>query len=405
MTQNGGNKEFLAPNAKGLLTGSRSYLVGNGSSYSAERSDGSGYVYKGNVIYEKAANGTLSLDCVLTTGGRIVANKNSSGTITGYTVYHHITDHLGSVRAITDVSTGTVVETSDYLPFGTRWSQTSGSSSATITDATNRWRYSGKEEQRAINSTLPLIDYGARMYDPTIARWMNVDPMAEKYYPMSPYGYCAGNPISIVDPSGSDIVLPKGTSTRDTYIVLGNLQKLTNDKLVYSTQEDGAIKIKIASLGEGNKTAGTRLIRRLNSSKQIMTIQIGTSKSGNSEKDISPEKAINGEGTDVIVFFDPSSDPEIMTVEPKSGRVMGQKRPIHIGLAHELIHGERSMRGEAINYKEWGTQTYTNTSYETVEEPVRKEEAATVGIKYHTNKDITENQIRKEQGLNQRGAY
>ena len=110
----------------------------DGTKYSAERPDGSGYVYKGNVIYERAANGTLTLDCVLTTGGRIVASKNSSGAITGYTVYHHITDHLGSVRAITDASTGTVVETSDYLPFGTRWSQTSGSSSATITDATNR---------------------------------------------------------------------------------------------------------------------------------------------------------------------------------------------------------------------------------------------------------------------------
>ena len=72
----------------------------DGTKYSAERPDGSGYVYKGNVIYERAANGTLTLDCVLTTGGRIVANKNSSGTITGYTVYHHITDHLGSVRAV-----------------------------------------------------------------------------------------------------------------------------------------------------------------------------------------------------------------------------------------------------------------------------------------------------------------
>ena len=57
---------------------------------------------------------------------------------TGYTVYHHITDHLGSVRAITDAATGNVVETSDFMPFGTRWSQTSGSSSATITDTTNR---------------------------------------------------------------------------------------------------------------------------------------------------------------------------------------------------------------------------------------------------------------------------
>ena len=176
----------------------------DGTKYSALRADGSGYVYKGGVIYEKTTGGTLSLDCVLTTGGRIVANKNSSGTITGYTVYHHITDHLGSVRAITNASTGNVVETSDFLPFGTRWSQTAGSSSSTLTDASNRWRYSGKEEQKAINSSLPLIDYGARMYDPTIARWMSVDPMAEKYYPMSPYGYCAGNPIIMCDPNGTD---------------------------------------------------------------------------------------------------------------------------------------------------------------------------------------------------------
>ena len=192
------------------------------------------------------------LDCVLTTGGRIVANKNSSGTITGYTVYHHITDHLGSVRAITNASTGTVVETSDYLPFGTRWSQTSGSSSATITDATNRWRYSGKEEQKAINSTLPLIDYGARMYDPTIARWMSVDPMAEKYYPVSPNTYCLENPISIVDPHGDtitvnntgyiisndnsdDIVMMRNG---DKIIPLGNLNGTVNIDIIYTNLLD-----------------------------------------------------------------------------------------------------------------------------------------------------------------------
>lgn len=72
----------------------------DGAKHSAERPDGSGYVYKGNVIYGKADDGTLPLDCVLTTGGRIVASKNSSGAMTGYTVYHHITDHLGSVRAV-----------------------------------------------------------------------------------------------------------------------------------------------------------------------------------------------------------------------------------------------------------------------------------------------------------------
>ena len=131
-----------------------------------------------------------------------IAYNNSSCAVIGYTVYHHITDHLGSVRAITNANTGTVVETSDFMPFGTRWSQTSGSSSATITDATNRWRYSGKEEQKAINATIPLIDYGARMYDPTIARWLVPDPIGEKYYHISPYSYCEDNPINFFDPDG-----------------------------------------------------------------------------------------------------------------------------------------------------------------------------------------------------------
>ena len=222
----------------------------DGTKYSAERSDGSGYVYKGNVIYERAANGTLTLDCVLTTGGRIVANKNSSGTITGYTVYHHITDHLGSVRAITDASTGTVVETSDYLPFGTRWSRTGGSLITTLTDSTNRWRYSGKEEQKAIDAALPLIDYGARMYDPTIARWMSVDPLAEKYYPVGPYIYCAGNPVRSIDINGESIT--------DYYNLRGKLKKSVNDGktdkyFVLKTVSNETMLLKVPSNSVLNK--------------------------------------------------------------------------------------------------------------------------------------------------------
>ena len=416
-THDGRTGQDLAWNELNLISGVSTTSGGNtsqlasytwmadGAKYASARADGSGYVYKGALIFERNAAGKLALDAALTTGGRITAQKDAStGAVTGYTVHHHITDHLGSVRAVVDFA-GNVLETSDFLPYGTRWSQTGGSSSATITDATNRWRYSGKEEQKAINAALPLIDYGARMYDPAIARWMSVDPMAEKYYPMGGYNYCAGNPVKYIDSDGRKILLPKGTTRQNIYLVLGNLQKLTDDRLVYSTQKDGTVRIRIASMGEGNKITGTRLIRRLNSSKHTMTIQIGSFDRGNSEIDKNSDNATNGEGTDVVVSFDPSSDPAIKTLDPETGCVMDQKRPIHIGLAHELIHGERSMRGEAINYKEMGTQTYTNSSFETVEEPVRKEEAATVGIKYHTKKDITENQIREEQGLNKRGAY
>ncbi|MBR6251529.1 MAG: hypothetical protein IKR17_10110 [Bacteroidales bacterium] len=48
-------------------------------------------------------------------------------------------------------------------------------------------------------------DYGARQYDPQLCRWTSQDALAEKYYNVSPYNYCVGNPIMIVDPDGNSI--------------------------------------------------------------------------------------------------------------------------------------------------------------------------------------------------------
>ena len=219
--------------------------MADGAKYASARADGSGYVYKDALVFERNAAGKLSLDAALTTGGRITAQKDAStGAVTGYTVHHHITDHLGSVRAVVDFA-GNVLETSDFLPYGTRWSQTGGSSSATITDATNRWRYSGKEEQSAaLNPALSLIDYGARMYDPTIARWMSVDPLAEKYYPMGGYNYCAGSPISIIDRHGEAVT--------DYYNLRGKrLQSINDGKtdkfFVLETTSQGKMLLAVPS--------------------------------------------------------------------------------------------------------------------------------------------------------------
>ena len=48
--------------------------------------------------------------------------------------------------------------------------------------------------------------FGARYYDPDIsALWLSVDPMADKYPGISPYAYCAWNPVKLVDPDGREI--------------------------------------------------------------------------------------------------------------------------------------------------------------------------------------------------------
>lgn len=51
-----------------------------------------------------------------------------------------------------------------------------------------------------------MYDYGARFYDQTLGCWHSMDPLAEKYYSVSPYAYCAGNPVMFVDPDGRYIL-------------------------------------------------------------------------------------------------------------------------------------------------------------------------------------------------------
>ena len=92
---------------------------------------------------------------------------------------------------------GYIRETNDYYPYGYLNTYLS---TTPQNGFKNQYKYNGKELQTDLDWNVE--DYGARQYDPVIGRWLQVDPLAEKYRRWSPYNYAVDNPVRFVDPDG-----------------------------------------------------------------------------------------------------------------------------------------------------------------------------------------------------------
>ena len=134
-------------------------------------------------LYSESLTTVSSLESVAAVGGRFVMDGSSLAQ------RYYITDHLGSTRVVLDNS-GSVRERYDYYPYG---------------EKIPVYLYTGKESQNALFG-INWYDSGAR-FQTTDGIFTGIDPLAEKYYHLSPYAYCAGNPVNVVDPQGDSTVV------------------------------------------------------------------------------------------------------------------------------------------------------------------------------------------------------
>ena len=124
--------------------------------------------------------------------------------------HYELTDHLGNVAAVV---TGRLlpgnnagsqfqpelVSAHGYEPFGSLLPGRNYSSDS------YRWGFNGiRKDDEVYGATGTSYDFGARMYDPRVGRWLSLDPLARKYPGWSPYTYCIGNPILLVDHQGKE---------------------------------------------------------------------------------------------------------------------------------------------------------------------------------------------------------
>ena len=90
-----------------------------------------------------------------------------------------------------------------------------------VTNNTYRYGFNGKEHEDDINAGGGDYDFGARIYDSRIARWLAVDPLALKYPYESPYDFCLNNPVTFVDRDGRE-VRPVGGETGEAFRAILN---------------------------------------------------------------------------------------------------------------------------------------------------------------------------------------
>jgi RHS repeat-associated protein len=95
-----------------------------------------------------------------------------------------------------DVYLPEVMSYSDYYPFGAPLPGRSSGSSDT------RYGFSGKEKDNELYGDGNSYDFGARMYNPRLGRWMSVDPQQSIYPSHSPYNYALNSPLKNGDPNG-----------------------------------------------------------------------------------------------------------------------------------------------------------------------------------------------------------
>ncbi|WP_276529206.1 RHS repeat domain-containing protein, partial [Tenacibaculum maritimum] len=170
-----------------------------------EYGDPSSTQYAGNYIYKKNPGRGAQLKLAFFNHPEgYVSPKNASDISQGFKYVYQYKDHLGNVRlSYTDqdkdgvITPSTeIIEESNYYPFGLKHKGYNN----VVNGREHTYKYHGKEHEEELGYN--MYDFDMRHYDPAIARWVVVDPLAEDMRRHSPYNFAFNNPIFFIDPDG-----------------------------------------------------------------------------------------------------------------------------------------------------------------------------------------------------------
>ncbi len=124
---------------------------------------------------------------------------------------YELSNHLGNVLSVISdqklpqFNAGTlqaykpvIVSSQDYYPFGMVMKERSSN----LASDGYRFGFNGKENDNEVKGIGNSLDFGARVYDSRLGRWLACDPKFSKFPSLSPYSYAVNSPILYVDYAG-----------------------------------------------------------------------------------------------------------------------------------------------------------------------------------------------------------
>ena len=156
-------------------------------------------------------------------------------------VYRIISDHLGSVRMVVDATSGVLVQKIDYKEFG-EMIDNSSPAFQSIGFAGGLYDYS-----------LSLTRYGARDYDPIIARWLSKDPI---FFDddTNLYSYVSNDPVNFIDLTGKERFIGFCSSNIESSLPRCNFtQKCTSKEERVNGQERIIFSMGCNNVNKGKK--------------------------------------------------------------------------------------------------------------------------------------------------------
>ena len=86
--------------------------------------------------------------------------------------------------------------------------------------------FNGMERDEEVKGAGNSYDFGVRMQDPRLGRWLSMDPLAAKYPAFSPYSFVANSPLLFIDPDGKKIVIHYEQDGKKKKVVLKKLSDI-----------------------------------------------------------------------------------------------------------------------------------------------------------------------------------